>query len=59
MEIEKILVMAVAAIAEETGVDAKRVVVRSFREVGKTGLEKFVQEHGISYHQYRLEDERA
>ncbi len=59
MEEEKIMLMAVAAIAEETHVDTKCIVVRSFRQVRKSGLEKYAQDHGFTYHQYRLEDARA
>ena len=53
---EQIVVMAVAAIAEENGTDPKRVIVRSFREVQKSGLEKYIEENHISYHKYQLED---
>ena len=59
MEIEKIVAMAVAAIAEESGVEPKNVVVRSFREVKKAGLEQYIEDNHISYHKYQLEDARA
>lgn len=59
MEIEKIVAMAVACIAEESGVEPKNVIVRSFREVEKTGLEKYIEDNHISYHKYQLEDSRA
>lgn len=49
--------MAVAAIAEELGTDVSRVRVVSFSRVRKSGLECYVEEHGIVYHKYRLEDE--
>ena len=59
MEIEKILAMAVAAVAEENGVEPKRVTVRSFKEIQKSSLEKFIEDNNISYHKYQLEDSRA
>ena len=59
METEKIVAMAVACIAEESGVEPKNVVVRSFREVKKSGLEQYIEDNHISYHKYQLEDARA
>ena len=59
METEKILAMAVAVIAEETGTDAKRIQVRSFREVHGSCLEQYLAENRIAYHKYQLEDEKA
>ena len=59
MEIEKVLAMAVAAIAEENGVEPKRVTVRSFKEIQKSSLKKFIEDNNISYHKYQLEDSRA
>ena len=54
MALETILAMAVAAIAEEHGVDADHVVVRSFKEVRKSSLEQFIEDHQIAYHKYQL-----
>ena len=54
MDESLIVAMAVACIAEENGVDTKNVVVRNFREVQKTGLEKYIADNGISYHKYQL-----
>lgn len=59
MEIEKIVAMAVACIAAESGVDPQNVIVKSFKEVPKTGLEKYIEDNHISYHKYQLEDSRA
>lgn len=59
MELEKVLAMAVAAVAEETGGDAKRVTVLSFKEVQKSSLEKYIEDNQIIYHKYQLEDSRA
>ena len=59
MEIEKVLAMAVAAVAEENAVEPKRVTVRSFKEIQKSSLEKFIEDNNISYRKYQLEDSRA
>lgn len=59
MEIEEVLAMAVACVAEESGVDPKHVIVRSFREVPKSSLQKYIEENKISYRKYQLEDSRA
>ena len=59
MEIEKILAMAVAAAAEENGVEPKHVTVLSFKEVNKSSLERYIEENNIIYHKYQLEDARA
>lgn len=59
MEIEKVLVMAVGAIAEENGVEPKRVVVYSFKEIQKSSLEQFIEDNHISYKKYQLEGIRA
>lgn len=56
MEMEKILAMAVAAVAEETGLEPKRVIVRSFREIQKSSLEKYIEDRHIQYRKYQLED---
>lgn len=54
MEIEKVLAMAVAAIAEEKGIEANHVVVRSFKEVKKSELEQYIADNNITYHKYQL-----
>ena len=55
MEMEKIIAMAVACIAEENGLKPKHVKVLSFGEVQKSSLEEFIEEHNISYKKYQLE----
>ena len=55
MEIEKILAMAVAAVAEENGIEPKHVVVRSFKEIQKSSLEKYIEDNHITYQKYQLE----
>ena len=59
MEIEKVLAMAVAVVAEENGVEPKKVIVRSFKEIQKSSLEQFIEEKHIAYHKYQLEDSKA
>ena len=54
MELEKIVARAVALVAEENNTDIKNVIVHSFREVQKSGLEKFIADNNISYHKYQL-----
>lgn len=54
---EEIVAMAVAAIAEETGTDARNLRVVGFRELGESGLMKYIREKNISYKKYSLEDE--
>ena len=56
MELEKILAMAVAAVAEECHVQPEHVVVRSFKEIQKSSLEQYIEENHISYQKYQLED---
>ena len=55
IEMEKVLAMAVAAVAEENGVEPKKVLVRSFKEIQKSSLEKYIEDNGISYQKYQLE----
>jgi hypothetical protein len=58
MEIEKVLAMAVAAVAEESGTEPKHVVVRSFKEIQKSSLEKYIEDHQIAYQKYQLGGQR-
>ena len=48
MEIEKVLAMAVAAVAEENRIAPRHVVVRSFKEIQKNSLEKYIEDHHIA-----------
>ena len=54
---DKIVAMAVAAIAEKTGKEIKNLRVVSFRELGESSLMKYIREKNISYKKYALEDE--
>ena len=55
MEIEKVLAMAVAAVVEENGIEPRHVVVRSFKEIQKSSLEKYIEDNHIAYQKYQLE----
>ena len=55
MELEKVLAMAVAAVAEENKTETKYIRVTSFAEIQKSSLEKYIEEQGISYQKYQLE----
>ena len=59
MDIQKVLAMAIAAVAEENGVSPKQIIVRSFNEIQTSSLEKYIKDNNISYHKYQLEDSRA
>lgn len=54
-DVDKIVAMAVAAIAEECGTEPKYVKVLSFKEVQKSSLEKYIEDHQIMYQKYQLE----
>ncbi len=56
MDMERILAMAVAVVAEESGVEPKQMNVLSFKEIQKSSLEQFIEDNSISYHKYQLED---
>ncbi len=56
MELEKVLAMAVAAVAEESHMQPDHVVVRSFKEIQKSSLEQYIEDHQIAYKKYQLED---
>ena len=49
MEESLIVAMAVAAIAEENGVDTNHVIVRSFKEAKKSSLEQYIEDNKIDF----------
>lgn len=53
---EKIVAMAVAAIAEAEGLDVDTLRVRAFRETPKTPLAQYIADRGIQYKKYQLGD---
>lgn len=56
MEKDEVIAMAVAAIAEELKIDIKRIRVKSFKEVEKSNLEKYIEEKSIQYRKFQLGD---
>ncbi len=54
--IEKIVAMAVAAVAEEMQTEATRIRVVSWREIQKSPLAQYISDHGIDYKKYQLGD---
>ena len=56
MEKDVIVAMAVAALAEELQTDIKRIRVVSFKEIEKSRLEKYIEDHSIVYRKYQLGD---
>jgi len=57
MEKDVIVAMAVAALAEELQTDIKRIRVVSFKEIEKSRLEKYIEDHSIVYSKYQLGDQ--
>ena len=57
LDIEQIVAMAVAAIAEEEGEDVAALRVISFREIPKSSLERYIADRGIAYKKYQLGDD--
>ena len=55
MDKEKLIAAAAAAIAEELKTDIRKIKVKSFKEVEKSNLEKYIEEKSISYKKYQLE----
>lgn len=54
MEKEELIAMAVAAIAEEEKIDVRKVRVLFLKEVEKSSLETYIEEHAIRYAKYQL-----
>lgn len=55
MELDKVLAMAVAAVAEKTKRDVNKIRVVSFAEIQKSDLEKYIEENHIHYKKYQIE----
>jgi hypothetical protein len=53
---EMIAAMAVAVIAEESGITADRLRIVSFKKVKQSPLEAYIEENNISYKKYQLGD---
>ena len=59
MEMDELVAMAVAAVAENMRLDIRRIRVVSFREVFPSPLENYLAERKISFKRYELKDELA
>ena len=59
MDMDELVAMAVAAVAEDLRQDVRRIRVVSFREVFPSPLENYLAERKISYNRYELKDEQA
>ena len=59
MDMDEVVAMAVAAVAEDLRQDIKRIRVVSFREVFPSPLENYLAEKKISFKRYELKDELA
>ncbi len=59
MDEEQLVAMMVAAIAEDSGTDADRIRVVSFRKAEPTPLEKYLRETGYPYKKYTLEERQS
>ena len=59
MDIDELVAMAVAAVAENMRQDIRRIRVVSFREVFPSPLENYLAERKISFKRYELKDELA
>lgn len=59
MDMDELVAMAVAAVAEDMRTDAKRIRVVSFREIFPAPLENYLAERKISFKRYELKDELA
>lgn len=51
---EKILAMAIAAVAEECGEEISCLRVVSFREVHESSLQQYIADNKIKYRKYKL-----
>ena len=56
-EQERIIAMAIAAIAEELHEEIPCLRVLSFREIHKSSLEQYLSEHPVQYKKYCLGEE--
>lgn len=59
MDMDELVAMAVAAVAEDMRQDIRRIRVVSFREVFPSPLENYLAERKISFKRYELMDEQA
>lgn len=55
-DLNTVAALAVAAIAEDAGVDVTCVRIRSLKEKAKSPLDRYLNDRGISYRKYQLGD---
>ena len=58
-DMDELVAMAVAAVAEDMRTDVKRIRVVNFHEVFPSSLERYLAERKISFKRYELKDELA
>ncbi|MBQ9448028.1 MAG: hypothetical protein IJU61_15625 [Victivallales bacterium] len=59
IDMDELVAMAVAAVAEDMRQDVKRIRVVCFREILPSPLENYLAERKISFKRYELKDELA
>lgn len=59
LDMDELVAMAVATVAEDMQTDAKRIRVMDFHEVFPSPLERYLAERKISFKRYELKDELA
>lgn len=56
MNEEKVIAMAIAAICEETQLDASVIKVLSFKKCEQSNLQNYLKNNGLNYKKFELED---
>lgn len=59
MQNEELIAAAMTVILKETGLDASKIRLISFREVGESPLARYIEHYRIAYKKYQLGDESA
>ena len=59
LDMDELVAMAVAAVAEDMRTDMTRIRVVNFHEVLPSPLERYLVERRISFRRYELKDELA
>ena len=59
LDMDELVAMAVAAVAEELRTDVTRIRVVNFHEVFPRSLDRYLAERKISFRRYELKDELA
>ena len=56
---EELIAAAMTVILKETGLDASKIRLISFREVKESPLARYIEQYRIAYRKYQLGDESA